>query len=156
MIHFVTGKINSGKTTRLVELYERNQLGDGFIAFKVMRGNIVERYDARQLSSQETFPYVVRDQFDTGSKPILCQIGPYRFYEAAIRHIECEIRRFIDYSIEPIYLDEIGMLEIQKQGFYTIFQEMVDSNLDCVVSARQDLIEKIVETFHIKQYRILS
>lgn len=156
MIHFVTGKINSGKTTRLVELYERNQLGDGFIAFKVMRGNIVERYDARQLSSQETFPYVIRDQFDTGSKPILCQIGPYRFYEAAIRHIEREIRRFIDYSIEPIYLDEIGMLEIQKQGFYTIFQEMVDSNLDCVVSARQDLIEKIVETFQIKQYRILS
>lgn len=156
MIHFVTGKINSGKTTRLVELYERNQSGDGFIAFKVMRGNLVERYDARQLSSHETFPYVIRDQFDSGTKPIRCQIGPYRFYEEAIRHIELEVRRMIEYSIEPIYLDEIGMLEIQKQGFYAIFQEMVDSNLDCVVSARHDLIEQIVETFHIKQYKILS
>ena len=156
MITFVTGKINSGKTTKMVEMYEQTQKGDGFIAFKVMDKSIVHHYLSRQLSSNETTPYVIREQFDDGSKKILCQIGPYRFYEETIRRIEREIRRMIDYSIEPIYLDEIGMLELQGNGFHDIFKEMVESGLNCVVSARHDLVPSIVEKFHIKEYQIIT
>ena len=156
MVTFVTGKMNSGKTTKLYELYQETLEGDGFLAIKHMIDSTVAEYDAKRLSADEMFPYVVRDVYDDGSKPILCQIGPYRLYEDAVRKMEKELRRLIDYSIQPIYLDEIGVLELEGKCFATVLQEMVDSKLDLVLTVRRDLLERVVERFHIKEYTIVE
>ncbi|MCK7487649.1 MAG: nucleoside-triphosphatase [Bacillus subtilis] len=62
----------------------------------------------------------------------------------------------IDYSIQPIYLDEIGVLELEGKCFATVLQEMVDSKLDLVLTVRRDLLERVVERFHIKEYTIVE
>jgi nucleoside-triphosphatase THEP1 len=155
MVTFVTGKINSGKTTKLYELYQQTGRGDGYLAIKQMQGTKVVEYTAKRLSTDDAFPYVVRDEFDTGTKKIACSIGPYRFYQDAIDEIKREVRRMIEYSIEPIYLDEIGQLELKGECFADLFQELVDSGLDIVASVKKDLLEDIVKAFGIHDYKIV-
>lgn len=155
MVTFVTGKINSGKTTKLYELYQQTGRGDGYLAIKQMRGTKVVEYTAKRLSTDDAFPYVVRDEFDQGTKKIACSIGPYRFYQDAVDEIKREVRRMIEYSIEPIYLDEIGQLELKGECFADLFQELVDSGLDVVASVKKDLLEDIVKAFGIHDYKIV-
>jgi len=155
MVTFVTGKINSGKTTKLFELYQKTGQGDGYIAIKQMQGTKVVEYTAKRLSSDDSFPYVVRDEFDPGTKKIACSIGPYRFYQDAVDEIVSEIRRMIEYSIEPIYLDEIGQLELRGECFAKVFQKMVDCGLDIVVSVKKELLEDVIRTFAIHDHKIV-
>jgi nucleoside-triphosphatase THEP1 len=156
MVTFVTGKINSGKTTKLYELYQQTGQGDGYIAIKQMQGLKVVEYTAKRLSGDESFPYVIRDEFDLGFKKIACSIGPYRFYQDAVDEIIKEIRRMIEYSIEPIYLDEIGQLELKGECFADVFREMVSSGLEIVVSIKKDLLEDVIKTFDIHDYKIIK
>jgi nucleoside-triphosphatase THEP1 len=155
MVTFVTGRINSGKTTKLFELYQQTGRGDGYIAIKQMQGTKVVEYTAKRLSSDDAFPYVVRDEFDPGTKKIACSIGPYRFYQDAVDEMVAEIRRMIEYSIEPIFLDEIGQLELRGECFAQVFSEMVASGLDLVVSVKKELLEDVIKTFGIHDYKIV-
>ncbi len=155
MVKIVTGKINSHKTERTRALYEADHQGDGFISLKMMLKNKVHSYQALRLSSGDKFPLVVRDEFVYEDFPISCQIGPYLFNKKTIDMIIREISLLVKRRIAPLYLDEVGLLEIEGKCFDPIVRTMVDSNLDCVFSVREDLVEKFIQKYNIKEYNIL-
>ena len=141
MVRIVTGKIDSLKTTRMRERYLRDRKGDGFIAIKRMIKDKVHSYEAVRLSTGERLPLIVRDEFVYTTFPVSCQIGPYLFNQETIDRITQSIGEMIRQKIEPLYLDEIGVLELEGKCFDHIFKKMVASGLDLVVSVREDLIE---------------
>ncbi len=155
MVKIVTGKINSHKTERTKALYDVDHRGDGFISLKMMLKDKVHSYQALRLSSGDKFPLVVRDEFVYEDFPISCQIGPYLFNKNTIQLIFREISLLIKKRIQPLYLDEVGLLEIEGKCFDPIVRIMVDSNLDCVFSVREDLVEKFIQKYNIKEYIIL-
>jgi len=63
MIKIVTGKINSKKTTRMMDLYLADHQGDGFISLKVMSDQKVYGYHAMKLSSREKRLLMVHKDF---------------------------------------------------------------------------------------------
>ena len=154
MIHIVTGKMNSGKSTVLGSIYQKNQDGDGFISVKRMHYDKVHGYEIMKLSNKEFHPLVIREEFSHQKMNVACQIGPYLFLEDTLQYVEQEIEDMIQNETSPIYLDEIGQLELYDQCFDSIFRKMVESDLEIYVTVREDLVDKVVEKYQIKDLDI--
>ena len=156
MMTIITGKINSGKSTTIKQRYDISNKGDGFVSLKTMQKDKVHSYDILRLKTNETKLFVIREEFFQHDVEVECQIGPYIFIKEAFDYIEKEIRQMIKSNVSPIYLDEIGELELYDKCFSTVFQEIVDSQLDCVITVREDLIQKVVNKFNIKEVEIIT
>ncbi len=155
MVKIVTGKINSFKTTRLLEHYQKDLLGDGFIAKKIMSNNQVHSYNLVQLSTKKEIPFIIRDIYDDESKPIIYKLGPYHFYKSAFDFVEKKIYGFIKDGISPIYLDEISLLELEGLGYHQILKKLVDKQIDLCLVVREDLLPKVIEKYQLKDVEII-
>ena len=156
MIHIVTGKMNSGKSTTLGSIYQEKEKGDGFISVKRMHYDKVHGYEIMRLSNKEFHPLVIREEFSHTNMKIACQIGPYLFLEDTLKYIESTIQEMIEKKISPIYLDEIGQLELYDQCFDQIFQKMVQSGLEIYITVREDLVSQVIEKYQIKESDIIK
>lgn len=156
MINFITGKINSFKTTKILALYQETKNGDGFIMIKHMEHNNVKSYDLYRLSTDESFPFVIREEDITKDFKVACQIGPYVFNQDVLTLAALTFNELIEKKISPLFLDEVGLLELQNKGFSSILEDIVKSKLDAFIVVRSDLISKVIEKFQIKEYRVLS
>lgn len=156
MLNIVTGRINSSKTTKIKEIYNSLQLGDGFISLKNMNGNIVHSYDVLRLATNERRRLVIRDIYSEDKEEVCCQIGPYLFSTKIVDYIEDTIRELITNRVSPLFLDEVGLLELENLCFHNIFTEMLDSGLDIFVTIRKNLLKKILEKYNIKEYNLID
>jgi len=155
MIHIVTGKINSGKTTRLTDLYQNNHAGDGFVSVKRMHYNKVHGYDLMRLSDQSTHRFVIHQDYYNDIDPIDCQIGPYLFYADVVGYVEDQVNTWIEQDVSPIYLDEIGMLELHDKCFASALKQCIHSGVETYITVRHDLVDDVINTFQIKDVNIL-
>ena len=149
MINVITGKINSGKTTKIIELYDRLQNGDGFVSIKNMIGDKVHSYEIMQLSNREKKPFILHENYVTDSWCESCKIGPYSFSKTTLEYIENTIRNLINNKISPIFLDEIGPLEIHDQCFHRIFMELLANNCELYITIREDSLDDIIQKYEI-------
>ena len=156
MLNIVTGKINSGKTTRMIELYKCHPSGDGFVSSKNMRGNMVHSYDILHLKTNEKRLFVIHQEFVKEMPKIACQIGPYLFLQETLDFIYDAYRNMIKQGVAPLFIDEIGMLELHDQAFHDIFKELLESNSDIYAVIREDLIDDIIQKYSIKNYKMIS
>lgn len=156
MIHIVTGKINSGKSARLGSIYKELKKGDGFISVKRMHYDKVHGYEIMRLSTKVFHPLVIREEFSHQKMNVSCQIGPYLFLEDTLKHVEQEIETMINNSISPLFLDEIGQLELYDKCFNNIFKKMVESDADVYITVREDLIDQILSKYQINEVDIIK
>lgn len=156
MITIVTGKMNEGKTTALKKLYHDQKKGDGFISEKRMADQRVHSFTSVRLSSQEQKVLMLHEYFYSESFVSAGKIGPYFINLFTMDWIEKSILKMIENHIEPIYLDEIGVLELRGYGYDRIFRKMVDSGLDLFISVREDLVSQVIDTYELKDVKILK
>lgn len=156
MVHIVTGKINSGKSTIITSLYNKQKKGDGFVSVKRMLQDKVHSYEIMKLSDSSKKLFVIRDEFLIDDVETSCQIGPYLFIKETLEYVETEIKNMIQNGVSPIYLDEIGQLEIYDQCFHHIFKEIIASNTECYITVREDLIERIIDKYKIKEVDVIT
>jgi nucleoside-triphosphatase THEP1 len=156
MLKIVTGSIASGKTSKLLELYDRDPTGDGFVAIKKMRGEKVSGYDAMRLKTKEQFSLVVRDEFLQEPMAIEAQIGPYLFDRSAMEKIYETFDELIRNRVQPLYFDEVGLLEIEGKGFDSLIKKLVASGLDLILVVRQELVPAFLKRYQVKEYLIIS
>lgn len=147
MVKIVTGKINSLKTTRLLNHYQESLKGDGFIAEKIMKDNLVFGYDLVRLSDKFRVPYVRRNIYLEEGKEVIYQVGPYCFYEDAFKVIESSVRSFIVNRTSPVYLDEISLLELEDKGLHKVLVDLLESKVDLVLVVRSDILDLVVEKY---------
>lgn len=147
MINIITGKIDSGKTTYLKNLYDKSHKGDGFICMKYFEGNTHLGYDLLHLKSEKQKPFIrLKTNIDNNWHQIF-EIGKYSFSEEGF-YFACKI--IADISDKPIFIDEIGPLEIiQKSGFYDLLEKQLDKEI--YITVRGDLYTGFLKTFNITQ-----
>ena len=156
MLNIVTGKINSSKTSKLIEIYNSLKIGDGFVSLKNMNDDIVHSYDILRLATNEKMQLVIRDIYSESSFVKCCQIGPYLFSKETVEHIENTFKKLIKNQVSPLFLDEIGLLELADLCFHNIFTEMLNSKLDIYITVRKDLLKRILEKYKIKEYNLFD
>jgi nucleoside-triphosphatase THEP1 len=155
MITIVTGKINSGKTTAMIRHYHEHKRGDGFVSIKSMLDNHVDHYTIMRLSTGEEKLLMVHEKSHLFHEPSSMRIGPYHVMLEAIQWVEDEMKIMIETNISPLYLDEIGALELNHQGFHPLMMAMIHSSMDLILVVRESLFDEVVNMYHLKDIKII-
>jgi nucleoside-triphosphatase THEP1 len=116
----------------------------------------VHGYDIVKLSDLTTKQLVIHEDYVETFIETACKIGPYLFIKETLDYIEKEIDLMIKNNISPLYLDEIGELELYDQCFDHIFKRIIESNTDCYITVQKELVEKVIKKYNIKEVNIIT
>ncbi len=148
MINVITGKLNSGKTRYLKDLYEKDSQGDGILSLKHYENESFVGYDIFHLKSKKQVAFIrLKSQLPESWNEKL-EIGKYSFSCEGFDFAE-KVLKNIDEG--PVYIDEIGPLEIlDKKGFYDKLKELIDKKFDLFLTIRSTLIDALHDEFGLK------
>ncbi len=149
MITIIVGALDSGKSTKMTEIF-RQKGGDGFVSSKRFDGEIFTGYDLVRLTTEERIPLarVLPSRIDG------FEYGRFIFSKKAFDYAERIYREIIAARSSPIFIDEIGRIELDGRGFDNIFRRLVLSEAEIYFCARDAFLEKIVEAYRIRNPRI--
>jgi nucleoside-triphosphatase THEP1 len=156
MIHLITGGINTGKTTKMVELYKQNPQGGGFVCPKVYTNGIFCRYDIRHLQSGHTIPFAYPADSMPENWDEQIRYGKYTFSAQAFSFAETITDQSLNNHISPFFLDEIGPLELDlHEGFYSILKKMLSQDVDLYISIRKSRMNELANYFDMGKTHII-
>lgn len=156
MITLITGPIHSGKTTRLIEEFNKCSKGDGFASVKRMDGNIVEGFDLMRLSTGKRTPLARRANSLTGEWRQCCSLGPYSFSEDAIYMVNTGIDMMLKDGNVTIFLDEIGSLELGDLCFHEAVKKIAECGVEAVLTVRDTNLQEVIEKYGFDEIEIME
>jgi nucleoside-triphosphatase THEP1 len=156
MINIITGEIDSGKTTALLSIYRRLGRGDGVVLPKFYLGGRCLGQRIMRLSTKETtlfsikFPYAP-DLFDERLR-----LGEFAFSDKGLKFAEMVLEEIIRKRINPVFIDEIGPLELMGDGFYNQLKKAVSLEGDLYISVRSRCLRDVLKLFDISSFCLLD
>ena len=155
-MYLITGDINTGKSTKTYAYSKHFPNADGFISIKSMSGIDVNKYDLVQLSTKDSIVLAYKDPFYQHQFESNQTLGEYHFNDSAFQWAEKLVDEWIAGNVHPIFIDEVGMLEIQGNGFYPIIKKLIEIKRDCYFTIREAFIPNFTEKFQLITYSILT
>lgn len=152
-ITVISGEIDAGKTTRMEAIYREINRGDGFLSKKVFTtaGEFIG-YELVRLSTSEKIPLAYKKEFIPGVfDEIYCR-GPFHFSREAFEWAEKVIDEILEQEITPIFIDEIGPLELQDQGFCDVLKKVLnygEYSKDIYLVVRNRCVHDVMDKFGI-------
>jgi len=155
MIYLVTGPIDSGKTTCLRSIYLERRQGDGFLSTKVKKDETVVGYDLERLRDGERCPFIRRRPALPPGWDEVWRRGPFSFSRAGQQFAEAVITDLLRRRVEPVFMDEIGPLELQGQGFCPLVRQVVGSERTVYMTVRSDCLAAVIGFFAMGEHRLI-
>lgn len=146
-ITILTGAIHSGKTSYLIRHYSGKEKVYGILTpvvnDKRLFQNIAtgERFAMEAIADEESF-----------------SVGRYKFSRAAFTSAITILEDAIHQKEGILILDEIGPLELKREGFYEVTKEIIaNANplLEKIIVIRENILQNVIELFEIKSYHII-
>ncbi len=156
LVTIITGEINSGKTKKMKSLYSESKSGDGFLCNKIFKNSIHIGYDLVSISNKNIYPFIREKQYLKASDKTLFKTGKYYFLEKAFQSAEKKLVTLMQEKISPIYIDELGPLELQKKGFYRSVVNISKQDLPLIICVRKSCLQDIIELFNFTKYQIIE
>lgn len=154
MITIITGPVNSGKTTKMAAVYREMGTGDGFILPKIfMEGNYAGQ-NIVQLSTGIAKPFSLADRRFPKNREAF-QYRNYSFCIEGQDFAEKIVNQAILKHVNPVFLDEVGPVELKGQGFFSLLQNLLARNADLFLCIRRECLDNIIKVFHIEQYQLI-
>jgi nucleoside-triphosphatase THEP1 len=156
MVYIITGKINEGKTTKLLSIFNKIKYGDGFINQKVFVDGVNAGQEIMRLSTGEKRYFSLKDGYmpDTWNEKV--RYGSYSFSEEGFAFAEKIIRDVIENRTEPVFIDEIGPLELQGAGFHDLFSALLEQKIKIYAAIRESCLENAIQKFAIEDYVLIK
>jgi len=152
MITVITGPVDCGKTSEINKIFE-NSGGDGFISPKVYRDGVFVGYDLKHLATGETRA-LARIGKCSGFEGNL-EYGRFLFSRGSFDYANSILIDMAKNSIKPIFIDEIGPVELFGGGFHNGIISAIEANVDLYLVIGYRCFREAVDKFHIGEYRIL-
>jgi len=154
MVYFITGPIGSGKSAKLVSLYESTRSGDGFYNVKRFAGDEAIGQDIVQLSTGKAVPFsrihgAIPEGWDEESRYV-----KYSFSREGLLFARGIIDAAIQKHASKVYVDELGPLEMQKKGLYHSFARLLQTDIDIVSVCRDACVKDVIALFSISEYKL--
>ncbi|MGM0601360.1 MAG: nucleoside-triphosphatase [Candidatus Rifleibacteriota bacterium] len=157
MITFVTAEVNSGKTTWMRQDFETQTNADGFLSVKTFKNGFHCGYNLLHLGSGEMRSFIRKPGYLEKNWDEVFRIRDvYSFNRTGFDFAKHIAQRALDNKIELFYFDEVGPLELQGKGFNPLFKTMLGSGINMKVVVRKTLLEKVCESFKIKDFKIIE
>ncbi|MDD4296762.1 MAG: nucleoside-triphosphatase [Ruminiclostridium sp.] len=154
MVYFVSGTVCSGKTTRLLSIYNRLSCGDGFYNIRHHTNNQYVGQDLIHISTGESIPFSrIRECIPYGWDETVC-FDNYSFSKKGLVFAGGIVDGILR-SHKVAFIDELGPLELKGQGLYSCFKKLYRANLDIYAVCRSSCVKPISELFEIKNFTIL-
>ncbi len=158
MIYIISGAVDEGKTGKMISIFRQVNQGDGFVSQKIFTdknpGNFTG-YEIVRLTTGErkVLAHKTAGLPDGWDEVFRC--GPYHFSKAAFDFARDIIDDIIANGIEPIFIDEIGPLELAGKGFAHILEKVLKTGKGIYISVRNHCVEDVIKTFNIRDHRIV-
>ena len=154
MVNIITGDVNQGKTRYMRSLYEKRG-GDGFICVKVFDKNNFQGYDLVRLTTGESTPFARKNDTIPGDWNEIYRFGVFSFSGHAFTVADRIIAEIIKDGTEPIFIDEVGPLEIvERKGFYELLKRVLKLKREVYISIRNELVDELIKEFKINEPQI--
>lgn len=154
MINIITGSVNSGKSTKLVDIYKNLGKGDGFFNRKIYSGNLYVGQEIVRMSNGESMIWSLREEVLDYWEEQYCY-ADFSFSKDALKFAEEIVNSSIK-SNDIIFVDEIGPLELQNKGFHNLFKCCLNSNKELYVVVREGCLEAVLRKYKIEDYEIVA
>jgi nucleoside-triphosphatase len=142
-IYILSGPINSGKTSLLLEWK------NGVNCSGILTPKIDGKRMFMNVATEELFPMEADD-----SEPVF-KTGKYKFsrinFDRAVTILKEE---YDDENTEWLIIDEIGPLELNGEGFSPILKRIISGHrkLKLVLVVREGLVQDVVSAFNIQAF----
>ena len=146
MIYVLTGAIQTGKTSALIKWCEGRN--DVFGIFTPVVNGKRFFMDAR---TKKQFQMEAND-----NEKETISIGRFDFskvsFEKAIKIVRDEMNKK-----GWLVIDEIGPLELRKEGFHNVIRQVLkSSSSQLLFVVREGLVDKVTELFELEQFDIIT
>eukprot|EP00792_Barthelona_sp_PAP020_P001420 TRINITY_DN1224_c0_g1_i1.p1 TRINITY_DN1224_c0_g1~~TRINITY_DN1224_c0_g1_i1.p1 ORF type:complete len:180 (-),score=42.70 TRINITY_DN1224_c0_g1_i1:9-548(-) len=166
MIYIIHGEVNSGKTTKALEI-ANNSISKGIISDKVFilnesNQNTLLGYDLIDIENRNVKCPFIRLISHISSNPNwneIIQLGKrFSFSQNGIFFLEQIVEKFIQSfdDCKTFIIDEIGRLEFQKKiGFSSCFAKLLTfenlhhSDMQLYVCVRTEYVQDVIESFNL-------
>ena len=144
-IFILSGPIQSGKSTRLMEWAMKEKNVKGIITPIVGNNRMFYNIDKKQFFAMES----AAKEIDT------LKIGKYFFSQYAFRKAEKIIEDGALNNEGWLVIDEIGPLELKGEGFNTVLKKILpieNKKFNLLLVIRESILEDILKYFEIKKF----
>ena len=155
MIFLITGAVNQGKSTYLLNLYQRLSQGDGFYNRKIYDQNRFIGQEIIHLATGEARLLSIIDGFQSPKWCEECHYGRFSFSKEGLDFGRNIIHNALSRQIQPIFIDEIGPLEICGKGFSKILTILLSSSIELYLVVREKCLDSVLNKFEITDYNII-
>ena len=156
LIQIVTGGINAGKSSKLFSIYREVGQGDGFINLKVFEGGSYVGQKIMRLSTGESECFSFKEGFIPSDWDEAYRYDAYSFSRRGLTFANKTITDIIVRGTEPVFIDEIGPLELEKKGFFHAFKGLLAAQKKIYVVVRCSCVERVVNEFGLGKYQIIK
>ena len=156
MLTIISGGLNQGKTSYLLQHYLKERKGGGFVCRKTFLENVFTGYEIYNLQNGFSMPFICRNAYRPTGWDEICTMGDFSFSGKAFDYAESIVKKLILDKLNPVYIDEIGPLELQEKGFCSLFRLALDKSDEIHVAVRESCVEDVIRYFKISEYRIVD
>jgi len=148
---FVSGAVGSGKT-RLSQkvvsrLKEEERTPGGILSPRLMESGRTVGYDVIDLMTGNRRSFV-------RTKPPGKRVGKYFLRPGALEFANRAICEAIN-GLSPVFVDEVGRLELRNEGLAPSVRELLSSNSEAVLLVRDKFLPQVRDIFDIKEYDVV-
>ncbi len=156
MLHIVTGERDAGKSRFLMAHYHSHRQGDGVVALKIVADGKVIGYDAYFIGQDRTVPLMRHHDALPDNFPKTQNIGPFYYDPTTFMIMNAYIIDLIQKKISPIYIDEIGRLEMAGQGLDRAMQYGFRPEGDVYMVIRDEFLHRVINHYRLQPVEIID
>lgn len=79
----------------------------------------------------------------------------YSFSRKGFEFASETINAMASNNISPIFVDEIGPLELEEKGFFRLLSQLLEEDHTLYISVRETLLKAVIDKFRIISYEII-
>jgi nucleoside-triphosphatase THEP1 len=110
----------------------------------------------RKLSTGDQIPFSIRKQYLSDDWDEIYNYKDYSFSKRGLEYASLIINEISEKHISPVFLDEIGPLELEKKGFNSLLTSLLERETPLYLTIRESLLTQVINHFHMEAYEILN
>ncbi|MBI1933878.1 MAG: hypothetical protein HYS24_15205 [Ignavibacteriales bacterium] len=147
-IKIVTGKVHTGKTTRLFAFVNSHKSVDGILVPVIHDKRMIYNISSKELKQLEV---------DNNSNKCI-SVGKYNFLNESFSWANKKLIDGFSKNPEWIILDEIGKLELEKKGLFEsadfILTNFRNTKTNIIFVIRDYLLDAVLKSFKLNENEI--
>lgn len=157
MVTIITGDKDVGKTTFLLHWQAMEGRGTGFCSRKTWERGVFTGYELLFFPDRQPLPFIRPFAGEETADP--AQIVRHRFsftrsvFSEAFQHIEAAS---VADNSQPVWIDEMGGLELSGQGFDSLFRFALTHFTDIRVVFRKRCLKELIAHYQLNDYRVID